>query len=154
MVRADPQIGEIYGDAGWGLRHYATTWKRLFTAGEFEPKGFLALVDGKPVGLVHYLYHRSCWSLVNNYADMVDDTARATNASITQSSSWWLISAYNSAWGTGTNTANLSNGDDFVKVLSSITTMPGGTVGEPGSLAMAGLALLGAFAARRKVIGK
>lgn len=45
---------------------YATTWKRLFAEGEFEPKGFLALVDGRPVGLVHYLYHRSCWSLVNN----------------------------------------------------------------------------------------
>ena len=26
----------------------------------------IAVVDGKPVGLVHYLYHRSCWSLVNN----------------------------------------------------------------------------------------
>lgn len=45
---------------------YQTTWKRLFTDGEFEPKGFLALIDGKPVGLVHYLYHRSCWSVVNN----------------------------------------------------------------------------------------
>ena len=45
---------------------YATTWKRLFTAGEFEPKGFIALLDGKAVGLTHYLYHRSCWSLVNN----------------------------------------------------------------------------------------
>jgi GNAT superfamily N-acetyltransferase len=45
---------------------YRTTWQRLFSAGEFEPKGFLALLDGKPVGLVHYLYHRSCWSLVNN----------------------------------------------------------------------------------------
>lgn len=45
---------------------YATTWKRLFADGEFEPKGFIALVDGKAVGLVHYLYHRSCWSLVNN----------------------------------------------------------------------------------------
>ena len=45
---------------------YQTTWKRLFTEGEFEPKGFLALLDGKPVGLVHYLYHRSCWSIVNN----------------------------------------------------------------------------------------
>jgi GNAT superfamily N-acetyltransferase len=45
---------------------YQTTWKRLFTEGEFEPKGFLALIDGKPVGLVHYLYHRSCWSTVNN----------------------------------------------------------------------------------------
>jgi GNAT superfamily N-acetyltransferase len=45
---------------------YATTWKRLFTEGEFEPKGFIALVDGKPVGLTHYLYHRTCWSPVNN----------------------------------------------------------------------------------------
>ena len=45
---------------------YETTWKRLFTDGEFEPKGLLALVDGKAVGLVHYLYHRSCWSVVNN----------------------------------------------------------------------------------------
>jgi GNAT superfamily N-acetyltransferase len=45
---------------------YATTWKRLFTQGEFEPKGFIALVDGKPVGLVHYLYHRTCWTEANN----------------------------------------------------------------------------------------
>src|SRR5262245_55397342 len=45
---------------------YATTWKRLFTEGEFEPKGLIALLDGKAVGLTHYLYHRSCWSLVNN----------------------------------------------------------------------------------------
>lgn len=45
---------------------YDLTWRRLFTDGEFEPRGFIALIDGKPAGLVHYLYHRSCWSLVNN----------------------------------------------------------------------------------------
>ncbi|TKT75437.1 GNAT family N-acetyltransferase [Aquamicrobium sp. LC103] len=45
---------------------YQTTWKRLFTEGEFEPKGFIALLDGKAVGLTHYMYHRSCWSIVNN----------------------------------------------------------------------------------------
>ena len=45
---------------------YRTTWERLFTAGEFEPKGFIARLDGKAVGLTHYLYHRSCWSLVDN----------------------------------------------------------------------------------------
>jgi GNAT superfamily N-acetyltransferase len=45
---------------------YSTTWQRLFAQGEFEPKGFIAVLDGKAVGLTHYLYHRSCWSLVNN----------------------------------------------------------------------------------------
>ena len=45
---------------------YQTTWKRLFADAEFEPKGLLAVADGKAVGLTHYLYHRSCWSLVNN----------------------------------------------------------------------------------------
>jgi len=45
---------------------YAETWKRLFTAGEFEPKGFIALLDSRAVGLTHYLYHRSGWSIVNN----------------------------------------------------------------------------------------
>ena len=45
---------------------YALTWRRLFSEGEFEPRGFIALLDGKPVGLVHYLYHRTCWSEVDN----------------------------------------------------------------------------------------
>lgn len=45
---------------------YQSTWKRLFSQGEFEPKGFIAVLDGTAVGLTHYLYHRSCWSLVNN----------------------------------------------------------------------------------------
>lgn len=45
---------------------YALTWKRLFTPGEFEPKGFIALLDGKAAGLTHYMYHRTCWSAANN----------------------------------------------------------------------------------------
>lgn len=45
---------------------YRSTWKRLFSQGEFEPKGLIAVLDGTAVGLTHYLYHRSCWSLVNN----------------------------------------------------------------------------------------
>ncbi|TWG97999.1 ribosomal protein S18 acetylase RimI-like enzyme [Mesorhizobium sp. J18] len=45
---------------------YETTWRRLFTEGEFEPNGMLAIVEGSPVGLVHYLMHRTCWSEKNN----------------------------------------------------------------------------------------
>ena len=45
---------------------YVETWRRLFAEGEFEPRGFIALLDGRAVGLTHYLYHRSCWSLVDN----------------------------------------------------------------------------------------
>lgn len=45
---------------------YATTWTRLFTDSEFEPNGFIAVSDGKAVGLVHYILHRTCWSPRNN----------------------------------------------------------------------------------------
>jgi len=45
---------------------YETSWQRLFTEGEFEPRGFIASVDGTPVGLVHYMFHRSMWSLEGN----------------------------------------------------------------------------------------
>lgn len=40
---------------------YETTWSRLMTAGE-DPHGFCAVDEtGKLVGIVHYLFHRSCW---------------------------------------------------------------------------------------------
>jgi GNAT superfamily N-acetyltransferase len=45
---------------------YRTTFDRLFTEGEFEPKGLLALVEARPAGLVHFLYHRTCWTVRNN----------------------------------------------------------------------------------------
>lgn len=45
---------------------YATTWKRLFDPGAYEPNGFIAIADDRPVGLVHYIFHRTCWSQKNN----------------------------------------------------------------------------------------
>lgn len=48
---------------------YRTTLARIVgehVAGEasfYEPRGMLALVDGKPAGLVHYFYHRHCWKI-------------------------------------------------------------------------------------------
>lgn len=45
---------------------YATTWARLFDDGRFEPKGMVAVVEGKPIGLVHYIMHRTCWAVGDN----------------------------------------------------------------------------------------
>ncbi|RZS82142.1 ribosomal protein S18 acetylase RimI-like enzyme [Phyllobacterium myrsinacearum] len=42
---------------------YRTTFARLLSGGEHEYRGFLAVLDGKPVGLAHYLFHRHCWTV-------------------------------------------------------------------------------------------
>lgn len=44
---------------------YATTWARLLGDEPYDPNGLVALVDGKPVGLVHYIFHRHCWRTDN-----------------------------------------------------------------------------------------
>jgi len=48
----------------------AVTWARLHDPA--EPMGVLgAYVDGKLSGIVHYLFHRSCWS-IGNYCYLQD----------------------------------------------------------------------------------
>ena len=49
---------------------YDVTWARLHDPR--EPMGLLgAYVDGKLLGIVHYLYHRSCWT-VGDYCYLQD----------------------------------------------------------------------------------
>lgn len=49
---------------------YDTTWARLHDPA--EPMGVLgAYADGALLGIVHYLYHRSCWT-VGNYCYLQD----------------------------------------------------------------------------------
>jgi GNAT superfamily N-acetyltransferase len=58
---------------------YQTTWRRLHSGDEGEFKGLIAELDGRPVGLTHYLYHRHCWRLENvcYLQDLyADETAR------------------------------------------------------------------------------
>ena len=45
-----------------GHDHASSTPARTRAA----PRGFLALLDGKPVGLVHYMDHRTTWTVSNN----------------------------------------------------------------------------------------
>lgn len=42
---------------------YASTFARFFDEGRYEPNCMLAEIDGKVVGLVHYLLHRHCWKI-------------------------------------------------------------------------------------------
>ncbi|MBD9374740.1 GNAT family N-acetyltransferase [Rhizobium sp. ARZ01] len=44
---------------------YRSTFARLTEGGANEFAGLLAFHDGKPVGLAHYLFHRSCWTINN-----------------------------------------------------------------------------------------
>lgn len=91
----------------------------------------------------------SGWTLVGNYADVGNLSAKTTAVSSTLYSSYWLVSAYNTAFGAGTN---LSAGNDAFKLMGvSAKVKPSGSVPEPSSIAIIGAGLLGLFAfARRK----
>jgi GNAT superfamily N-acetyltransferase len=42
---------------------YATTFARLTSADSPEINGLIAEVDGRPLGLVHYIFHRHGWKI-------------------------------------------------------------------------------------------
>ena len=44
---------------------YQTTFARLLSGEDNEFAGFIALVEDKPVGITHYLFHRHCWRTEN-----------------------------------------------------------------------------------------
>ena len=42
---------------------YRSTFARLTGGGSGDFRGLVAELDGRAVGLAHYLFHRSCWTL-------------------------------------------------------------------------------------------
>ena len=42
---------------------YASTFERLLSDDPWMPSGFIAEIDARAVGIVHYLYHAHCWRL-------------------------------------------------------------------------------------------
>lgn len=58
---------------------FDTTFARLLSSDSPQINGFIALKDGQPIGLVHYLYHSSTWKIENvcYLQDLyVDETCR------------------------------------------------------------------------------
>ncbi len=44
---------------------YRETFRRLLSGADHEYRCLLAILDDRPVGLAHYLFHRSCWQIEN-----------------------------------------------------------------------------------------
>lgn len=44
---------------------YDSTWSRLLGNDSYDPIGLIAEVDGRPVGLTHYFFHRHGWKVEN-----------------------------------------------------------------------------------------
>lgn len=128
------------------LRNLSIGWKTtdsdisvLRYTGQLPP----VLADKTPSGLLS-----SGWQLVGQYGNVAANTPQSINAA-GAASSWWLVSAYNTAFGGNTG---WTMGDDYFKLLSvSGDLVPASAeTPEPGSLVLLGLAGLGMVWARRR----
>lgn len=127
----------------------------------FRYTGSSAPVNLNLVGASGTAMASAGWELVGNYGDLAVDTTNPYNTvnAGAKASSWWLVSAYNTSYGAAT-TNTVNQGDDYFKVfalagakclISNAAGVCTSRVPEPGSLALASLALFGIFYTRRQV---
>ncbi len=98
------------------------------------------------------------WDWVGDYSTLSANSPLNFNHSgDVKTASWWLVSAYNSAYSGITAAGSLTDANDYFKLNGFggevIVTMPppSNQVPEPGTFALFGIALLGFVAVRRKL---
>lgn len=96
----------------------------------------------------------SGWTLVGNYGQVGLLANNTANISSSITSSWWLISAYNVAYGNQASSSGqpLTSGNDYFKLLSVAgnNDRPPNETPEPGSMVLLGAGLLGMMVLRRR----
>lgn len=90
------------------------------------------------------------WKLAGNYGDVANlpgNTANV-NGSMNYDSKYWLLGAYNSAFGAGFDTGN-----DYVKFLTLAGAKPtSGQAPEPNTLLLLGIAVMAGIWSRRNLV--
>jgi hypothetical protein len=122
---------------GWTQNDSDLTILRWVGTGGLNPLSGTGAITADTVGTLI----ASGWELVSSLSNIGTTTTGFNAGKLT--SSYWLISAYNSTW-SGAGDANL----DYVKVLAVGAAGPTG-VPEPTTAALVGLALFGFAGSRR-----
>jgi hypothetical protein len=96
------------------------------------------------------------WEWVGDYSTLKPSSPLNFNTgNDAKTASWWLVSAYNSAYSGKPAAGNLTNGNDYFKLSGFagnvvVTPPPVNQVPEPGSFALLGIAMLGFASARSR----
>lgn len=106
-------------------------------------------LSGQTIGSL-YASGTGAWAMVGDYANSTVGTVSVNASNVT--SSWWIISAYNSNYSGGSAGLGIDGGNDYMKVFSVACKEPGngGKVSEPASLFILGGGLIGMMALRRR----